>query len=49
MELIRRVFGFPNDVDVSDVGSKGGISLGWKDDSNIQLKSFSNSHIDVLI
>lgn len=29
------------------LGSKGGLSLGWKGNSLIQLKSFSSSHIDV--
>lgn len=47
MELIKRSCGFLNGIDVSVIGSKGGLSLGWKEDVKIQLKSFSNSHIDV--
>lgn len=48
MESIRKCYGFPNEIDVSANGSKG-LSIGWKDNVSIQLKSFSCSHIDVKI
>ncbi|KAH1073741.1 hypothetical protein J1N35_026069 [Gossypium stocksii] len=47
MELVRVKCGFPNGIDVSACGSKGGLSLGWKCNKLISLRNFSNSHIDV--
>ncbi|KAG8490654.1 hypothetical protein CXB51_013877 [Gossypium anomalum] len=36
-------------IDVRASGTKGGLSLGWKGNSVVQLKSFSSWHIDVEI
>ncbi|KAH1080052.1 hypothetical protein J1N35_019813 [Gossypium stocksii] len=47
MELVRVKCGFPNGIDVSTCGSKGGLSLGWKGNNLISLRSFSTSRIDV--
>lgn len=47
MESMRLKCGFENGIDVGAVGSKGGLSLGWKENSLIRLKSFSSFHIDV--
>ncbi|KAA3486631.1 endonuclease/exonuclease/phosphatase family protein [Gossypium australe] len=47
MESIRRQCGFLNGIDVAAVGTRGGLSLGWREGLNLTLKSFSNSHIDV--
>ncbi|KAA3453657.1 reverse transcriptase [Gossypium australe] len=47
MESIRRKCGFLNGIDVAATGTRGGLSLGWKEGLNLMLKSFSNYHIDV--
>ncbi|KAA3467370.1 reverse transcriptase [Gossypium australe] len=47
MEKVRRTCGYVNGIDVGAKGSRGGLSLGWKDDISISLKSFSKAHIDV--
>lgn len=49
MKGVRRSCGYLNGIDVSSVGSSGGLSLGWKSGISITLRSFSNSHFDVLI
>lgn len=49
MEKIWRKLGFVNAIDVASLGSRGGLSLGWKEDTNIVLRSFSNPYIDVEI
>lgn len=49
MVKVRRSYGFLNGIDVSFYGTKGGLSFGWKQDCAVVLRSFSNSHIDVLI
>ncbi|GMI95338.1 hypothetical protein HRI_003203100 [Hibiscus trionum] len=48
MANIRRSFGYPNGIDVSSVGRSGGLSIGWKNSCNVNLRSFSARHIDVL-
>lgn len=47
MEAIRRQCSFLNGIDIDAVGTRGGLSLGWKEGLNLTLKSFSKSHIDV--
>lgn len=47
MELVRLKCGFYNGIDIGVVGSKGGLSLGWKGNSLIGLKTYSSYHIDV--
>lgn len=49
MEMVRLKCGFENGIDVRAIGTKGGLSLGWKGNSLVQLKSFSLFHIDVEI
>lgn len=39
--------GFSNRIDVSVNGLKLGLSLGWKEEVTIKLRSYSNSHIDI--
>lgn len=46
MEQVRRKCGFCNGIDNDNVGSKGGLSLGWKNNSLVSLKSYSKYHID---
>lgn len=49
MERIRRKMGFVNDIDVSVVGSTGGVSLGWKEGMNVILRGYCDSAFDVMI
>ncbi|PPD95608.1 hypothetical protein GOBAR_DD07362 [Gossypium barbadense] len=49
MEEVCRPHGYLNGIDMPSVGNSGGLSLGWKSSIYITLRSFSNSHIDVLI
>ncbi|KAH1031724.1 hypothetical protein J1N35_043898 [Gossypium stocksii] len=34
MERIRKSYGFGNGIDIGADGSKGGLSLGWKEEDN---------------
>ncbi|KAH1106795.1 hypothetical protein J1N35_010563 [Gossypium stocksii] len=36
-----------NITDLTVVGSKGGLFIGWKGNSLVQLKNYSSYHIDV--
>ncbi|KAA3459012.1 reverse transcriptase [Gossypium australe] len=47
MEKVRLKCGFENGIDIGAMGSRGGLSLGWRGNSLINLKSFSFYHIDV--
>ncbi|KAH1075467.1 hypothetical protein J1N35_027795 [Gossypium stocksii] len=47
MESIRRQCGFINGIDIATDGTKGGLSLGWKEGLTLHLRSLSKSHIDV--
>ncbi|KAG8490687.1 hypothetical protein CXB51_013810 [Gossypium anomalum] len=49
MKTVRLKCGFENGIDIVSSGSRGGIFLGWKGNSLIQLKSFSSSHINVKV
>ncbi|KAH1120608.1 hypothetical protein J1N35_003768 [Gossypium stocksii] len=41
--------GFENGIDIGAIGTKGGLSLGWKGNELVRLKSYSPYHIDVEI
>ncbi|KAA3464780.1 reverse transcriptase [Gossypium australe] len=47
MESIKRQCGFMNGIEADAIGSKGGLSLGWREGLSLTLKSYSKSHIDV--
>lgn len=49
MEAIRKKCGYQFGIDIGVDVSRGGLSLGWKEDFSVTLKSFSKSHIDVEI
>ncbi|KAA3490036.1 BEACH domain-containing lvsC [Gossypium australe] len=49
IELVRLKCGFENGIDIGAMGSRGGLSSGWKGNSLVSLKSFSSFHIDVEI
>ncbi|KAA3486448.1 reverse transcriptase [Gossypium australe] len=47
MEMVRLKCGYENGIDIGSIGSRGGLSLGWKRNSLTNLISFSSYHIDV--
>ncbi|KAA3488136.1 reverse transcriptase [Gossypium australe] len=47
MELVRLKCGFEYGIDIRAMGFRGGLSLGWKGNSLVSLKSFSSFHVDV--
>lgn len=49
MEKIRRNLGYNNGIDVPFVGSRGGLSLGWKDDAIVDLQGYCDCAMDLLI
>lgn len=49
MKKVRKSCGFLNEIDVEEEGSCGGLRLAWKGDITVNLRSFSKSHIDVMI
>ncbi|KAA3453717.1 reverse transcriptase [Gossypium australe] len=49
MEMVRLKCGFENGIDIGSIGSRGGVSLGWKGNLLVSLLSFSSYHVDVEI
>ncbi|KAK9008989.1 hypothetical protein V6N11_080465 [Hibiscus sabdariffa] len=49
MERIHKKCDFSHGLDISSNVSRGGLSIGWKDDVSISIRSFSLHHIDLLI
>ncbi|KAA3466680.1 reverse transcriptase [Gossypium australe] len=49
MERVRRRCGFMCGVEVEAEGSRGGLCLAWKEDIQVNLRSFSKWRIDVII
>ncbi|KAK8579615.1 hypothetical protein V6N12_069929 [Hibiscus sabdariffa] len=49
MEHIRKKCGFLNGLDISSDRRSGGLSIGWKNDVSISVRSFSVHHIDFLV
>lgn len=49
MEGVKKKCRYPNGIDVEVVSTRGSLSLGWKDGLMVNLRSFSASHIDVVI
>ncbi|MBA0754491.1 hypothetical protein Gogos_021309, partial [Gossypium gossypioides] len=45
----RRRCGFPNGIDITAEGSRGGLCLAWKGDIEISLQSYSTNHVDVMV
>lgn len=48
MEKIKYNLGFSNGLCVPSRGRSGGLALLWSSDTNLEIKSFSNNHIDLL-
>ncbi|XP_017625048.2 uncharacterized protein LOC108468690 [Gossypium arboreum] len=49
MEKVRLKCGFVNGIDIDVIGSKWGLSLGWKGNELVRLKSYSSFHIVVKV
>lgn len=49
MGSVRRRCGFLNDIDVSANGLRGGLCLAWRGNAMVDLKSYSNYHIDIAL
>lgn len=49
MATVRRKCGFREGIDVDSDGRSGGLSMGWIDSYKISLRSYSRSHIDVIV
>ncbi|KAK8332045.1 hypothetical protein V6Z12_A10G114500 [Gossypium hirsutum] len=45
--MVRLQCGFENGIEIGVIGTKGWLSLRWKGNSLVRLKSFSSFHIDV--
>ena len=49
MERIRNQIGFANELFVSSCGRSGGLALIWTRETDLEIKSFSNHHIDIVV
>ena len=49
MERIQNRIGFANGLFVSSYGRSGGLALIWTRETDLEIKSFSNHHIDAVV
>ena len=49
MEKVKFNLGFTNGLYVPSRGWSGGLALLWSSDTNLEIKSYSNHHIDAII
>ncbi|MBA0843394.1 hypothetical protein Goarm_000589, partial [Gossypium armourianum] len=49
LERIRCKCGYINGIDVDSNGRSGCLSLGWKNDYKVSLRSYSRRHINIMI
>ena len=49
MEIVKYRLGFSNGLIVPSRGRRGGLALLWSRDTNLEIKSFSDHHIDAVI
>ena len=49
MEMVKYRLGFSNGLIVPSRGRRGGLALLWSRDTNLEIKSFSDHHIDAVI
>lgn len=49
MARARRRLGFVHGIKVEADGTRGGLCLGWKEDMDVTLRSFSKNHIDMMV
>ena len=49
MEKVKYILGFLNGLIVPSRGRSGGLALLWSSDMNLEIKNYSNFHIDSII
>ena len=49
MERIKNRIGFANGLIVPSVGRSGGIALLWTREINLEVKSYTRFHVDVVV
>ena len=49
MERVKYILGYSNGLIVPSIGRSGGLALLWSSDTNLEIKSYSNHHIDAII
>lgn len=49
MEKIKCKCGYINGIDVDSNGRSGCLSMGWKSDYKVSLRSYSRRHINTMI
>jgi len=49
MERIRDIIGFANGLIVLSYGRSSGLALLWTRDTDLEIKSFDNHHIDAIV
>ena len=49
MERIRDWIGFANGLFIPSCGRSGGLTLLWTRETNLEIKSFGNHHIDAIV
>ena len=49
MEIVKYRLGSSNGLIVPNRGRRGGLALLWSRDINLEIKSFSDHHIDAVI
>ena len=49
METVKYRLGFSNGLIMPSWGRRGGFALLWSRDTNLEIKSFSDHHIDAII
>ena len=49
MEKVRSKLGFPNMFVVDCIGRSGGLGLLWRAEVNVEVKNFSQRHINAIV
>ena len=49
MMKVKEKIGFPNGLIIPSEGRSGGMALLWIRDVDVEIKSFSSSHIDAIV
>ena len=49
MVKVKEKIGFPNGLIIPSEGRSGGMALLWIRDVDVEIKSFSSSHIDAIV
>ena len=49
MEMVKNRIGMANDLIIPCIGRSGGLALLWAREVDLEIKNFSNNHIDATI